>query len=101
MTQPASPSVNASPAPSQTPTHDSRSPWIATPSMQDVSMSLLQAGLSRRSPVGLPAPPPAGGHRVQRGTARPVTIGTGMEDRFGPRLDHPGHHRLRHPIPDR
>src|SRR6266480_377799 len=54
MTQPASPSVNASPAPSRTPTHDSRSPWIATPSMQDVSMSLLQAGLSRRSPVALP-----------------------------------------------
>jgi len=24
-----------------------------------------------------------------------------MEDRFGPRLDHPRHHRLRHPIPDR
>src|SRR6266576_1979718 len=51
MTQPASPSVNASPAPSRTPAHDSRSPWIATPSMQDVSMSLLQAGLSRRHPV--------------------------------------------------
>ena len=31
---------------------------------------------------------PAGSHRVQRGTPRPVTEGIGMEDRFGARLDH-------------
>src|SRR5258706_16211226 len=67
MTRPTSPSVNASPASSRAPTHDSRSPWIATPSMQDVLLSLLQAGLSRRSPAASPAPgpprpPPAPGH---------------------------------------
>ena len=84
ITRPTSPSVNASPASSQTPTHDPRSPWIATPSMQDVLMSLLQAGLSRRSPVRLPAPPPAGRHRVQRGTPRPVPVGIGVEDRSAP-----------------
>jgi len=37
VARPTSPSVNPSPAPYGTPTHDSRSPWIATPSMQDVS----------------------------------------------------------------
>src|SRR5438874_13346092 len=94
ITPPTSPSVNASPASSRTPAHDSRSPWIATPSMQDVLMSLLQAGLSRRSPVAAPAPPPAGPHRVQRGPARPVAVGVRMEDLLDPHLQHPGHHRL-------
>src|SRR5260370_7497606 len=77
MTQPTSPSVNASPAPSRTPTHDPRSPWIATPSMQDVFMSLLQAGLSRRSPVHLPLLDPDR-QRIQRimlAAPRPEPIG--------------------------
>src|SRR5260370_20222703 len=81
MTQPTSPSVNASPAPSRTPTHDPRSPWIATPSMQDVFMSLLQAGLSRRSPVHLlPLNPDR--QRVQRimlTASRPEPIGEPQE----------------------
>src|SRR5450631_3903088 len=51
-------------------------------------------------PVSLPAPPPADGYRVQRGAPRPVAVRIGVEDRLGPRLDHPRHHRLRHPVPD-
>src|SRR5260370_7719778 len=77
MTQPTSPSVNASPAPSRTPTHDPRSPWIAPPSMQDVFMSLLQAGLSGRSPVHLPLLDPDR-QRIQRimlAAPRPEPIG--------------------------
>src|SRR5436190_19610039 len=100
MTQPASPSVNASPALSRTPTHDSRSPWIATPSMQDVSMSLLQAGLSRRSPVVLPAALPACRHRIQRGPPWPITVGIGVEFRLHLFLQLHGHHGLRYSVRD-
>src|SRR5438874_1777437 len=94
ITPPTSPSVNASPASSRTPAHDSRSPWIATPSMQDVLMSPLQAGLSRRSPVGPPAAFPAHRHRVQRRPPRLVTIGIGVELRLHQPLQEHGHHRL-------
>src|ERR1019366_5822898 len=41
---------------------------------------------------------PAGGSRIQRGARRPVAVGIGVEDLLGLRLDHPGHHRLRHPV---
>jgi hypothetical protein len=45
-------------------------------------MSLLQAGLSRRSPVFLPAPLAAFRHRVQRAAPGPVPIGILMENGF-------------------
>src|SRR5207249_317872 len=51
-------------------------------------------------PVRLPAPPPAGGHRVQRGTLRAVPVGIRVEEPFGPFLQHSGHHRLRDPVGD-
>ena len=49
-------------------------------------------------PVRLPAPPPAGSHRVQRGTPRAVPVGIRVEEPFSPLLQHPGHHRLRDPV---
>src|SRR6266516_7447829 len=98
MTQPASPSVNASPAPSRTPPHDSRSPWIATPSMQDVSMSLLQAGLSRRSPVLLPAPAAAYGQGIMGAAPRTITIAVAMEDRLQFLFQQHCRRSLRHPV---
>src|SRR5664280_366068 len=98
MTQPTSPSVNASPASSRAPTHDSRSSWIATPSMEDVLRSLLQAGLSRRSPVALPAPPPAHLNRILRRPPRTIAVRVRMEDRLDLPLQSPRYHRLGHPI---
>src|SRR6266511_1851264 len=47
-------------------------------------MSLLQAGLSRRSPVVAPTAFPAPTHRVQRGPARPVRSTRGAVLAFGP-----------------
>jgi hypothetical protein len=63
-------------------------------------MSLLQAGLSRRSPVVLPAPPTSFCHRMQRGAPRPVAIRIRMEKPFSPLLQHSGHHRLRDTVSD-
>jgi hypothetical protein len=63
-------------------------------------MSLLQAGLSRRSPVALPAALPARRHRVQLRSAGPVPIGVRMEHRFH-RFLQPGRgHGLRDPVRD-
>src|SRR5258708_40093418 len=79
MTRPTSPSVNASPASSRAPTHDSRSPWVATPSIQDVSMSSLQAGLSPLSPALLPAALTDHSHRAMGAPPPTVSEPTGME----------------------
>ena len=51
--RPASASVNASPALSPAPAHDSRSAWFATPSLWGSFYPRLPAGLSRRFPTGL------------------------------------------------
>ena len=50
-------------------------------------------------PVVLPAAHPAGSHGIERAAPRTVTVGIGVEDRFRPRLQNSGHHRLRDPIP--
>ena len=57
-TGPARTPVNASPAPLQTPTHDSGPSWVATPFNVERSHLLLHAGLSRRSITA--------GHRLGR-----------------------------------
>jgi hypothetical protein len=49
IAQPARTPVNASPAPSRTPTHDSGPSWLARPCDVGLSHPLLHAGLSRRS----------------------------------------------------
>src|SRR5664279_3602560 len=61
-------------------------------------MPLLQAGLSRRSPVLLEAPFPAFPHRVNRGPPRPVPKGIVVELLFRVRLQHEYRHCLRYPI---
>ena len=49
IARPARAPVNASPPPSQTTTHDSGPPWVATPFDVELFHLLLHAGLSRRS----------------------------------------------------
>src|SRR5664280_1830833 len=61
-------------------------------------MSLLQAGLSRRSPILLPAPLPAHSDCVQWGTLGPVAVGIVMEHSLHIRFQHEHRHRLRNPI---
>src|SRR5664279_3134804 len=47
-----------------------------------------------KHPVILPTAPPACPDRIQRRTARPVTIGIRMEHRLHPLFEFHGHHRL-------
>ena len=47
-----------------------------------------------KHPVVLPTAPPACPDRIQRRTARPVTIGIRMEHRLHPLFEFHGHHRL-------
>jgi len=74
-TSPARTPVNASPAPSQAPTHDSGPGWVATSFPVWLFHPLLHAGLSRRTPApGSPTPEaaaPAGDVHQQTTGARP------------------------------
>ena len=58
IARPARTPTDASPPPSRTTTHGSGPPWVATPSMLELSHSFLHAGLSRRYPSDPPAPNP-------------------------------------------
>ena len=63
-------------------------------------MSLLQAGLSRRSPVPPPAPLPAPLDRLQGRPSGPVAEGIVVEHRFHESLQTPGGNGLSDPVRD-
>ena len=95
MTRPTSPSVNASPASSRSPTHDSRPPWVAGPSVvgrfQVPSLGRFIPALpSRTSSTAAGTPPPrrrrpcpAGSHRSQDGTSVPPSLPEPWPPPFG------------------
>src|ERR1700736_4013781 len=61
-------------------------------------MSLLYAGLYRRSPVLLPAAPTSHGQRVMGRTPRAVAVAIRMEERLQPFLQHHRSGGLGHPV---